>query len=230
MHRTNDTVIKPNKTNFGIGITILKKGYSLQEFTDALKIAFGHDSSVIVEEYIPGKEYRFLVIGGRVIGVLHRVPANVAGDGIHSIRQLAALKNKNPLRGRGYKTPLEKISLGKVEKEFLRQQGKDVLSIPQKDERVFLRKNSNISTGGDSIDFTDEVPEEYKEIAVRAAAAAGAEICGADIIISDVKSLPDFKNYAVIELNFNPALHIHSFPFQGKNRYPEKAVLDLLGF
>jgi glutamate--cysteine ligase len=102
--------------------------------------------------------------------------------------------------------------------------------VPHENETVFLRENSNISTGGDSIDYTDEILEQYKTIAVNSAKAVGAKICGADIIIADIKQKPNQKNYSIIELNFNPALHIHDFPYQGKNRHVEKKVLDLLGF
>ncbi len=223
-------VIKPNNTNFGIGVSILKYNYSKKNFIEALEVAFNHDKSVIVEEFIEGKEYRFLVIDDKVIGVLHRIPANITGDGIHTIQDLVYEKNKNPLRGKGYKTPLEKINFGEIEKNYLKMQGKNIKYIPQKDEVIFLRKNSNISTGGDSIDFTDQVIDEYKSIAIQSAKAVGAKICGADIIIKDIFKKPDKNNYAVIELNFNPALHIHAFPYKGINRNPEKHVLDLLGF
>ena len=170
------------------------------------------------------------MVGDKPIAVLHRVPANVVGDGIHSIEELVHIKNKDPLRGRGYKTPLEKLALGEDERSYLGFQGRRIEDIPIKDERVFLRKNSNISTGGDSIDYTDQVLDEYKSIAVKASKAVGASICGADVIIRDIRAVPDETNYSIIELNFNPALHIHSFPFRGKNRHPEQAVLNLLGF
>jgi glutamate--cysteine ligase len=125
---------------------------------------------------------------------------------------------------------LEKITLGQIEKEYLAFRGKDFCTIPQSDETVYLRENSNISTGGDSIDFTDEIIDEYKVIAVLAAKAVGAKICGADIIIQDIKAKPQKNNHSIIELNFNPALHIHDYPYRGSNRQVEKKVLDLLGF
>lgn len=224
-----DIVIKPKTTNFGKGVGILKKNRTQEEYKNAVKQAFIYDSSVMIEEFIEGREYRFLVIGDEVAAVLRRIPANVEGDGKHSIEELVVEKNKNPLRGKGYVTPLEKISLGFIEKEYLALQGKDFHTVPNKGETVFLRENSNISTGGDSIDHTDDVAESYKEIAVMAAKAVGAKICGADIIIRDVKEEPNAANYSIIELNFNPALHIHDYPYQGKNRMVEKKVLDLLG-
>lgn len=199
-------------------------------FQQAVVKAFVHDTAVLIEEFVPGKEYRFLVIGAEVVGILHRVPANVVGDGVHTIAELVAEKNDNPLRGKGYVTPLEKLRLETTEIAFLSEQHKSTDTIPGAGETVYLRGNSNISTGGDSIDFTDVIRADYKAIAVKAAQAVGAKICGADMIIQDIQAKPDDTNYSIIELNFNPALHIHNYPFVGQNRHADDKVLDLLGF
>lgn len=225
-----DVVVKPKSTNFGKGVIILKNLQSEKDYKNAVEYALQYDSSVMIEEFILGKEYRFLVIGDEVAAILHRVPANVLGDGIHSIEELVDEKNKDPLRGKGYVTPLEKILLSDVEKEYLAIHQKDINYVPLKGETVYLRENSNISTGGDSIDFTDEILDKYKTIAVNAAKAVGAKICGADIIIKDITEEPNKNNYSIIELNFNPALHIHDYPYKGNNRHVEKKVLDLLGY
>ncbi|NTW71260.1 MAG: bifunctional glutamate--cysteine ligase GshA/glutathione synthetase GshB [Eubacteriaceae bacterium] len=225
-----DIVIKPKSTNFGKGVYIIKNLCAPEDYSKALDHAFEYDHTVLVEEFIDGREYRFLVIGDEVTAVLFREPANVTGDGTHSIEELVKEKNEDPQRGTGYVTPLEKIKLGEVEREYLKLQNKDSTFIPEKNQTIYLRENSNISTGGDSIDFTDEMLQSYKEIAVQSAKAVGAKITGADIIIKDIKAEPDPWNHGVIELNFNPALHIHDFPYKGKNREAEKKVLDLLGY
>ncbi len=147
------------------------------------------------------------------------------GDNVHTITELVEFKNQNPLRGKGYKTPLEKIVIDDNVKMFLKGQDIDENYIPKLDETIYLRHNSNISTGGDSVDLTDEVDEVFKQIAVNGAKAIGAKICGVDIIIEDYKN-PN-SNYSVIELNFNPAIHIHSYPFKGKERNVAKKIIDL---
>lgn len=221
-------VVKPKSTNFGLGISIFKEGPKLEEIEEAFKLAFEHDNTVLVEEFIKGKEYRFLVIGDEVPGILHRVPANVIGDGKSSIRELVEEKNKSSLRGKGYKTPLEKINLDDNAKLFLKHLGKDFDYIPEKDEVVYLRENSNISTGGDSIDYTDIIPQRFKDIAIESSKAIGANICGVDMMIEDYTD--ENSNYAIIELNFNPAIHIHSYPYKGEEREIAKEILKLLGF
>ena len=228
--KTASRVVKPNRTNFGIGISILPVDFSLSEFESAMRLAFSHDEIILVEEFVSGDEYRILVIGNEVVGILKRVPANVVGDGHLTIEQLVRLKNEDPMRGTGYRRPLEKLKLGDEEQHYLAIQGLMTTSIPDNSETVYLRENSNISTGGDSVDYTDEISQHYKDIAVKSAEVVGAVICGVDMVIGDRNSPPKPSNYAIIELNFNPALHIHDFPYSGKNRQVEKKVLDLLGF
>lgn len=223
-------VVKPNTTNFGKGITILPKNFDLNQFKEAVNLAFSEDSTILIEEFIEGKEYRFLVIDNKVVGILNRVPANVKGNGIDTITQLVQKKNQDPLRGEGYKTPLEKIKLGEMERFHLETQGYSFETIPNKDEIVYLRENSNISTGGDSIDYTDLIPHSYKEVAIRAAKAADAKICGIDIIIKDITLPATRETYGIIEINFNPAIHIHCYPFKGKDRKVGEVILKALKF
>lgn len=227
-YRNKPVVIKPKSTNFGLGITIFTEDFSQEDYQKAFQMAFQHDQTVLLEECIMGKEYRFLVMGDEVVGILHRVPANVVGDGIHTIEQLVHEKNKDPLRGKGYKTPLERIQLGEVEKMFLKNQSKHITDIPGAGEVMYLRENSNISTGGDSIDFTDEVPESYKKIAIQSAKAAGATFCGVDMMINEIEKEATDTNYSIIEINFNPAIHIHCYPYKGQNRKADEKILDLL--
>jgi glutamate--cysteine ligase len=223
-------VIKPKLTNFGLGITILKSNTDASIYERAIDIAFNFDSSILIEEFIEGKEFRVFVMADEVVGILHRVPANVTGNAKQTIRELVIEKNKDPLRGKGYRTPLEKIQMGEAEQMFLKAQNLDFESVPAEGETVYLRENSNISTGGDSIDFTDEIPESYKQIAVKAAKALNVAITGLDMIIPDYTQEATEDNYAIIELNFNPAIHIHCHPFKGKNRRLNEKLLDLLGF
>ena len=129
-------MIKPKSTNFGLGISIFKEFFSIEEYKRALEIAFSEDKSILIENFIEGKEYRFFVIDNEVLGILHRVPANVKGNGIDNIKNLVLEKNKSSLRGQGYKRPLEKIKLGEAEKMFLKAQNKDFDYIPLKDEEL----------------------------------------------------------------------------------------------
>lgn len=103
-------VIKPKSTNYGLGITIFQQGVSNREdFTKAIEIAFREDKEVMVEDYLVGTEYRFFVLGDETLAVLLRVPANVVGDGVKTVRELVTAKNTDPLRGDGSRSPLKKL-------------------------------------------------------------------------------------------------------------------------
>ncbi|WP_439238599.1 bifunctional glutamate--cysteine ligase GshA/glutathione synthetase GshB [Lonepinella sp. BR2919] len=224
-------VIKPKSTNYGLGITIFQQGVqNPDDFAKAVEIAFREDQEIMVEDYLKGTEYRFFVLGEETLAVLLRVPANVVGDGERTIAELVAHKNNHPLRGDGSRTPLKRLSLGEIEQLQLKEQGMDIFNTPAKDQIVQLRANSNISTGGDSIDMTDDMHPSYKALAVGIAKAMGAAVCGVDLIIPDLTkpAEPTLQSWGVIEANFNPMMMMHIFPYQGKSRRLTLDVIKML--
>ncbi len=224
-------VIKPKSTNYGLGISIFQQGvHNRDDFAKAVEIAFREDKEIMVEDYLVGTEYRFFVLGEETLAVLLRVPANVVGDGVHTVAELVATKNYHPLRGDGSRTPLKKIAFGDIEQLQLKEQGLTVDSIPAKDQLVQLRANSNISTGGDSIDMTDEMHDSYKRLAVGITKAMGAAVCGVDLIIPNLKKPAEasLSSWGVIEANFNPMMMMHIFPYAGKSRRLTQNVIKML--
>jgi glutamate--cysteine ligase len=221
-------VVKPKSTNFGLGISIFKDGATYEDYQKALTLAFKEDSSVLIEEFLAGTEYRFFVLNDKVLAILLRVPANVKGNGTHTIEELVIEKNRDPLRGTDHRTPLELIQLGELEILMLKGQGYQLDSIPAQDEIVYLRENSNVSTGGDSIDVTDQLADDYKKIAVNAVAALGAKISGIDLIIENKELPAATKNaYGIIEANFNPSMYMHTYPYQGTSR---RLTMDVIHY
>ena len=227
-HRQSACVVKPNFTNYGKGITVFTSHPTQERFEKALDIAFSHSSEVVVEEYIPGDDYRFLVIGNVVQAVSKRIPACVVGDGVRPIRDLVIEKSKDPRRGSNHARPLSFIGMGAEEALHLEMHGMSFMTIPKKGEVVTLRQNSNVSTGGDAIDCTDIVHPSYKAIALKAAAAVGAVFCGVDILTEDITRPAEDSIFAVTELNFNPSIKIHCYPSAGQSRPIGEAVVRFL--
>lgn len=215
-------VIKPVDTNFGLGISILAKNTAQKKINKALEHAFNYSSEILIEEFIEGIEHRFLVINNKVVSIVKREPANIVGDGIHSIEELVTKKNRSQLRGTGYKKPLEEIKLEGIEKDYLKIQKINIQTVLDKDKKIYLRENSNISTGGDSIEEFELVKDYFKDIAIKSAQILGVKICGIDMIIDNE------NNYTILEANFNPALHIHTYPYKGVGKNPAKDILELL--
>ncbi len=213
-------VVKPRNTNYGTGITVFSKPANKTRIIDAVKYAFEFDNNVLIEEYVKGMEYRFLCVDGKCISVAHRRIASVVGDGKSSINQLIDNKNKEQWH---YLTgcPLKK---DKPVIEYLKTHNLTFDSVIQKGKRVFLRTNSNCSTGGESIDYTEIMPTRFKHIAEKAAAAFDAKICGVDIIIEDLEK----NKYSIIEINDNPGYSINEWPYEGKGERIGVNVLKLL--
>lgn len=226
--KNNSIVIKPKSTNCGVGISMFDNGTNADELKLAIDNAFSFDSQVLIEDFVPGQEYRFLVIDGKTEAVTFRRPASIIGDGVHTINELINEKNKEELRGSNHDKPLCTIVIDEHTKSYLSEQNISTETVPRKEERVYLRKNSNISMGGDSIDFTDKASDYYKRIAERAADSFGAVFCGVDMIISG--DISQENEYAIIEVNHNPMICMHDFPFEGKSRGIAEKVLKTLGF
>lgn len=213
-------VVKPRNTNYGTGITVFSKPATKKQIMNAVEYAFQFDNNVLIEEYVKGMEYRFLVIDGKCLSVAHRRIASVVGDGKSTINELIDEKNKEPwhfLTG----TPVKK---DEPVVEYLKLQGYDFNTVLKKDKRVFLRTNSNCSTGGESIDYTDVMPVKFKKIAEKAAKAFEAKICGVDIIIDDLEK----DDYSIIEINDNPGYSINEWPYEGRGEKIGISILKLL--
>lgn len=215
-------VVKPKSTNSGTGITILSFPASQKDILNAVKYALRYDDHAIIEDFIKGKEYRFLIVDNECVGVVHRRSASVVGDGKSTIRELIVLKNKEP-----WHALLDNpVVIDEVAEDFIGRNGYTFDSVPEASKRVFLRENSNCSTGGECIDMTNTMPNFFKEKAIAAAKCFKAKISGVDIIIDDLNS----KEYSIIEVNDNPGYSLNEWPYEGKGERIGLYILKMLGF
>lgn len=213
-------VVKPRNTNYGTGITVFSKKASKKQILNAIEYAFKFDDNILIEEFVKGMEYRFLVVDGKCLSIVHRRAASVIGDGKSTIRELMLIKNQEPwhvLTG----CPMK---MDEPVNEYLKLSGLTLDSIPPAGKRITLRSNSNGSTGGETIDFTAEVPARFKRIAEKAAKAFDAKISGVDIIIDDFKK----EDYSIIEINDNPGYSINEWPYEPNEGKGVKIGLDIL--
>ncbi|GAA0556608.1 cyanophycin synthetase [Actinomadura livida] len=185
---------------------------------------------VIVESYIPGKDYRVLVVGGRVSAAAELTAACVAGDGAATVAALVDRVNADPARGAGHDRPLTRLALGPAELALLARQGHGPGTVPAAGERVWLRRNANLSTGGTSRDVTGEVHADVADLCVRAAAAVGMDVCGIDLRLPDIGSPPPAEPGAagILEVNAAPGLRMHLAPHEGAARDVAGDVIDLM--
>lgn len=219
-------VVKPRFGNQGKGVTVNIE--TPEQITAAYASARERSDEVLVERFIPGHDYRVLVVGNAVVAAARREPPHVNGDGLHNVRELIDEVNSDPRRGSGHATALTKIKLDEIARASLADQGYDVDSIPPRGARVILRNNSNLSTGGTATDVTDDVHPELAARAIEAAQAVGLDVCGVDVVCESVLKPLEAQSGGIVEVNAAPGLRMHLAPAFGKSRPVGEAIISTL--
>ncbi|MBA3058808.1 MAG: cyanophycin synthetase [Gammaproteobacteria bacterium] len=219
-------VLKPKSGNQGKGVSVNIS--SREQLLAAYAAAAEFDDDILVERYLPGNDFRLLVVGNKLVAAAHRDPANVVGDGQHSIEELVAKVNQDPRRGSGHATALTKIRFDDIALACLAAQGFKADTVPPKGQRVPLRHNANLSTGGCATDVTDSVHPEVAARAVAAAQMVGLDICGVDVVCSSILIPLEEQGGGVVEVNAAPGLRMHLSPSYGKGRAVGEAIIDCM--
>ncbi len=219
-------VIKPLDGNHGRGITIEVR--TVKEAIIAFDMAQEVSQEVIIERFHAGRDHRILVIDGKFVAVAERVPANVTGDGVSSIAQLIEITNQDSRRGDGHDNVLTRIEIDRTSIDILVRQGFTLESIPPTGQVCYLKATANLSTGGVSVDRTDEIHPENIWLAERVARIIGLDIAGIDMVTKDI-SLPVRQvDGAIVEVNAAPGFRMHTDPSIGTPRNVAAPVIDML--
>lgn len=182
---------------------------------------------IIIEKYHKGKDFRVCVVNYKVVAASLRIPPFVVGNGIDTIFELINKLNEDPMRGEDHEKPLTKVKLDEDVISCLSEQGKSLMEVLEKDEEIYLRRNANLSTGGEAIDYTEEICIENIKLCERIAKILKLDICGIDICSEDL-SLPLYDNGVVMEVNAAPGLRMHLSPSKGKSRNIGKEIVNMM--
>jgi cyanophycin synthetase len=219
-------VIKPYAGNQGKAVSVNLT--TEEQVKQAVALAQEISEEVIVEQFIEGEDCRLLVVGGQLVAAAQRRPAQVVADGLHSVRKLVEMVNDDPRRGSGHGSALTRIKIDAVAELTLSKQGFTWDSVPPPGQMVFLRDNSNLSTGGTAVDLTDDVHPDNAMIAVLAAKTIGLDIAGVDVVCKNIKRPLSDQSGAIVEVNAAPGLRMHIYPSEGKSRPVGDAIIDML--
>ena len=219
-------VIKPHNGNHGRGITtrITNKEKAISAFSLAKKIS----DNVIVEKFITGDDYRFLVVNHQVVAVAKRTPAMITGTGVDTILELIERTNKDPKRGHAHENVLTKIKIDDDTRMILNDKKLSLDSILLNEEILYLKSTSNLSSGGTARDVTDEVHPQNILLAEKISRLVDLDICGIDVVCETVNHVITKENGAVVEVNAGPGFRMHLFPNEGIARNVAAPVLDML--
>ncbi len=219
-------VIKPADGNHGNGITTNIN--TREKAVAAFRLAKQISNRVIVERFIEGFDYRFLVINYKVVAVAKRTPAMITGTGVHTIQELIDITNQNPLRGENHESFLSTIKVDEHTLSILLEKGLNLDSVLPPGQILYLKHAANLSTGGTAIDTTNDVYPHTIFLAERIARLMHLNICGIDILAKDISLPLTERNGAVLEVNSNPGFRMHLSPEIGIKRNVAKPVIDML--
>lgn len=219
-------VTKPIGGNHGRGATINIENW--EQAVHGLALAKEHSRRVIVEKFVTGLDHRLLVIDNKFVAAAKRTPACVVGDGKSTVQQLVDKVNEDPRRGYGHENVLTQIDINAHSLELLERLNMTVDSVPEKDEVIYLKSTANLSTGGTAEDVTEAVHPYNVFMAERISRIVGLDICGIDIMTTDI-SIPLNEGVgAVLEVNAGPGFRMHLAPTHGLPRNVAEPVVDML--
>jgi cyanophycin synthetase len=219
-------VVKPDVGNHGNGSTI--NVTDLDQLEQAFLAAKAFYPDVIVEEYVHGGDFRFLVIDGKLAAAARREPAHVIGDGKSTIRELIDILNADPLRGFGHEKVLTQVEMDAMTERLLALRGLGPDSRPEKGEKIYLKATANLSQGGTATDVTDEIHPEIRRMAERTAGIIGLDCAGIDALAQDISLPLDPSGIKVVEVNAAPGFRMHLEPTNGRPRNVAKPLVDML--
>ncbi len=219
-------VIKPTGLTAGNGVSTGIN--TIEEAQEAFRIAKektgkhaerSWQQKIMIQEQVPGDDYRLLVIDGKLEVATKRIPAFIIGDGKSTIKELIEQTNKDPRRDTSRPTHILKpIKIDPPLLKLLEEEGLTLSFVPRKDEKVTLRKVASMSQGGITEDFTDQVGPEIKYIVESIAQSIHAFVIGADILCKDISKPLTKDNGGIIEINTKPEAYLNLYPVMGKQR------------
>ena len=219
-------VVKPHAGNQGKGV-----GVNLNceaQVRHAYSVAAEYDSTVLVERYVEGDDYRLLVVDGKMVAAARRDPPQIIGDGIHTVEQLVTEVNKDPRRRSGHSSALTQITLNEASDLALAQQDLTNQSVPTLGQVVRLRTNANLSTGGTATDVTDECHPRNAQLAGLAAQILNLDVAGIDLLCRDIRRPVTEQGGAIVEVNAAPGLRMHLAPAHGTPRRVGRPIIQML--
>ncbi len=219
-------VFKPLDGNHGKGATINVKNE--EQAIAAFHYAKEYSRRIIVESFITGHDFRVLVIDHKMVAAALRVPAHIKGDGKHTVQQLIDKENEDPRRGYGHENVLTEITVDRDTLDLLEKKEYTLETIAPKGEIVYLKSTANLSTGGTSIDVTDQVHPQNVFNCERISRIVGLDICGIDIMAQNLTEPLTENGGVVLEVNAAPGFRMHLAPSEGLPRNVAAPVIDML--
>lgn len=193
-------VVKPSEGEQGFGVKVgitTKKGLNA-----AIKSLQESTGSIVLEEFVAGQDVRIIVIDYKMVAAAVRRPPKVTGDGRSTVKSLIQKLS----RRRSAATQGEsKIPMDAETERCLKQQKVNLRTILKPGRTVRVRNTANLHTGGTIHDITNQISDEIRQVAEKAALSLEMPVVGLDFIMPELTG----STYRIIEANERPGLENH---------------------
>lgn len=215
-------ILKKNDSSKGNGIF---KVFNQNEFDDAANIIFEDSDTFQVQKFYEYNDYRVVVLGNKIISAYQRVPLSVCGDGVSTILQLLE-KKQNYFNRIGRDTIIDFYNADT--QSILKNEGMDMNTILEKGKILVLRSVSNLSAGGESLDVTKTIHNEYSELCCNIAKDLNLSLCGVDIMCTNI--CKPISSYVILEVNSAPGLDNYLYSGCKQNEYVKTLYREIIIF
>jgi D-alanine-D-alanine ligase-like ATP-grasp enzyme len=219
-------VVKPARGRLANGVaTDLRSDESVEAAIAGLPPEGDGDGSFVVEQHISGSTFRVLVVRNQAVSVLRRIPATVVGDGVQTLAQLVAAKNKEREQHPYFRT--RPIELDDTVADRLVAAKLRADSVIAAGRSVELRGPAQASVDGDVEDVTAETHPDLLAVAQAAVRALpGVPHAGVDIVAMDHRDVSPQQPAVVVDIDVMPHLAPHEMPSQGEGRPVSGLLVD----
>ncbi|MFY1664183.1 N-acetylglutaminylglutamine synthetase [Pseudomonas sp. Pseu.R1] len=193
-------VVKPVDGEQGQGVAVDLR--TIEDVQAAVERARQFDSRVLLESFHEGLDLRVVVIGFDVVAAAIRRPAEIRGDGRHTVGQLIEAQSRRRAAATGGES---KIPMDDETRRTVEDAGFTFDSVLPSGECLAVRRTANLHTGGCLEDVTAILHPVLKDAAIRAARALDIPVVGLDLMVPAA----DQPEYVFIEANERCGLANH---------------------
>lgn len=215
-------VLKRNDSSKGNGIF---KVFNQTEFDTAASIIFKESDTFQVQRFYSYNDYRVVVLGNKIISAYQRIPLSICGDGTSSVLQLLK-KKQNYFKSIGRDTIIDYYNADTH--SILKNEEKSMSTVLKNGEILILRSVSNLSAGGESLDVTNTIHNEYSELCCKIAKDLNLTLCGVDIMCKNI--CEPISDYIVLEVNSAPGLDNYLYNGCKQEEYVKSLYREIILF
>lgn len=201
---------------------------TVKQLKQAVAVIEANGDVIKLESHISGRDYRVLIINHQYAGCVERRPANVTGDGQHTILELFDLRNQEPGRADRHEahTTLHQLVFDDTSRRLLREAAYTLETVLPAGKIFYLQEKITASTGSDYVDYTDRLHPSIIQACINFSHRFSTLTLGFDLITTDISRPLSETGGAFNEYNFLPYVDLHENCNIGQKRPVCRLIWD----